>query len=119
MDALIATRVMGWREDGLSEQVVYFDGKKPVSNGNFILTVDRWRPTEDISQAMRAVEKMMFTGDQQNDYGFSLTCEPYDGMYWGASLWNFEKPDSLAHADEETPALAICKAIALAIGEDA
>ena len=106
LDALILRRVMG--------------GEFTITIPNYLVgggTVDMsrsWHPTEDISQAMQAIEKMHTMDAGVVPHHLTLRYDPYR-KYEGALMWTATFGTG-GRGDANTPELAICKAIASALG---
>lgn len=102
LDALIAERVMGWQmsKNGSARIVVVGRNKYKFD----------WHPTEDISQAMQAVEKVVGVGQFENRFVIVIGSDMQRVRVYG-EMGNEELADEF---DPELP-LAICKAIASAL----
>lgn len=59
IDALIATKVMGWV---LPEETITYWSNWRDANGNELRSVKAWQPTSDIAQAFQVVERMRELG---------------------------------------------------------
>lgn len=110
LDALIATRVMGWRQDD-SEQGAYFDfWVTGQGDPDAKVQLNQFQFSSDINLAFPLVEKLGLVVGYDED-------EAYPGQNWLASLeWS---PDSAYAARGETAPLAICRAVLLIIADTA
>lgn len=100
LDALIATRVMGWQQDD-SEQGAYFDFWS-TSQGDQDVKVqfNQFQFSKDINLAFPLVEKLGLVIGYLED-------EAHPGQTWLASLeWD---PNSAYGARGEIAPLAICR----------
>lgn len=103
LDRLMAERVMGWK---LGD--TYWHGES-VGGISAKYSINDWHPTSDIAQAMMCAKKIG---------GLVLTeeyPEKHGGERWCAEI-GWQAP-AIGNANADTPALAICKAIAAALKE--
>ncbi len=115
MDALVATKVMGWEDD---PEVPYWDARDV--NGQVIHVSRRWSPSTDIAAAWEVFEFL-----SKNSVEVAVSCNGveratigHDSDGWSCSVWWFKDIES-SHAIEgiyaDTAPLAICKAALLAV----
>ena len=106
LDALIATRVMGWQQDD-SEQGFYFDfWVTGQGDPDDKVQLNQFQFSKDINLAFPLVEKLGLVIGYDED-------EAHPGQNWLASLeWD---PDSAYAARGEIAPLAICRAVLLII----
>lgn len=108
IDALVATKVMGWHMSNAGTIWLMSDGKytgwdsKNLGDDGW-----HWNPTEDITAAWQVVEKM-------RDRGWLVELSGHENKLWEADL---DKDDEPTHwAQHESVSTAICIAALRAVG---
>jgi|APSaa5957512622_1039677.scaffolds.fasta_scaffold245317_1 hypothetical protein len=106
LDALIATHVMGWKQDD-SEQGAYFDFWITAQDDpDAKVQLNQFQFSTDINLAFPLVEKLGLVIGYDEDEG-------YPGENWLACLeWD---PESAYAARGESAPLAICRTVLLII----
>ena len=110
LDALVATEVMGWERKDYGYTIVYWE-----ENDEDVHMVELWKPSTDIADAWKVVEKMV-------DKYFMVDVTAVKGGQYECVITSEEPTihnDYELYELGETAPLAICRVALLAVMEGA